>query len=159
MVALLISCVMVTAVLASSLTAKTSSGLADRKMVAAETIREVSSQLHGYVTGCNCVPNTGVCQNGGGAGDCNPVTGPWGPNTARAGVATWYFNAPGAGIVDSQGDVWALKNGLHTITGILPNWFSGAPYNAVLTYNVTQRSAYGGRSVQQADVNVTWTDP
>jgi prepilin-type N-terminal cleavage/methylation domain-containing protein len=155
-VAMLISCIMVTAMFSVALTSRQGSGKSDRHLIANQAARQVSSQLRAYVTGCNCDPSTGACSTVN--NDCTMMTG---PNTTRAGVATWYFNSPGASppVIDSQGDVWALKIGDHSLTGVLPSWFEGAPYNARVVYTVTVPASFGGRPQPQVYVHVDWTEP
>jgi len=154
-VAMLISCIMVTAMFSVALTTKQGTGKSDRHLIAAQAARQVTSQLRGFVTGCACDPVSGVCSAA--ANDCTMMPG---PNTSRVGVATWYFQSPGGiPISDSMGDVWALASGVHTISGLLPAWFEGAPYNARVIYTVTVLSTVAGRPVPQVDVNVQWTEP
>lgn len=153
---MLISCIMVTAMFSVALTTKQGTGKSDRHLIAAQAARQITSQLKGFVTGCGCSVTTGVCSAVG--GDCTMLLG---PNTSRSNVATWYFNSPGASppITDSQGDVYALTTGVHTISGLLPLWFESAPYNARVVYTVTVLNTVSGRPVPQVDVAVNWTEP
>ncbi|MFI5347298.1 MAG: type II secretion system protein J [Elusimicrobiota bacterium] len=157
-VAMLISCVMVTAMFTVVLTTKQSTGKSDRHLIAAQAARQITSQLRSYTTGCGCsMATNGLCSNTNFA--CTFMTG---PNTCRAGVATWYIGCPTAlpvPIVDSRGDVYALSAGLHIITGLLPAWFEAAPYSATVQYNVTIISPPSVPSYPQVDVNVLWTEP
>jgi type II secretory pathway pseudopilin PulG len=155
-VAMLISCIMVTAMFSVALTTKQGTGKSDRHLIASQAARQITSQLKGFVTGCGCNAISGVCSVAG--NDCTMVLG---PNTSRNGVATWYFNSPTAvpPITDSMGDVYALTVGVHTISGLLPVWFEGAPYSARVIYTVTQLTTVAGRPVPQVDVNVNWTEP
>lgn len=157
---MLISCIMVTAMFSVALTSRQGTGKSDRRLIAAQAARQVTSQLRAYVTGCGCDVVTGACSSVN--NDCTMMTG---PNTSRSGVATWYFNSPTASppVLDDQGDVYALKAGpgglTHTITGMLPSWFEGAPYNARVTYRVTVPATFSGRPQPQVDVSVNWTEP
>lgn len=151
---MLISCIMVTAMFGVALTSKQGTGKSDRHLIASQAARQVTSQLRAYVTGCGCNVASGVCSAV--ANDCTMLTG---PNTSRVGVATWYFNSPGAGIFDSRGDVYALASGAHSISGLLPAWFEAAPYNARVVYTVSVIQTIGGRPVPQVDATVNWTEP
>ncbi len=152
-VAMLISCIMVTAMFSVALTQKAGSGKSDRKMLANQGMSQVSAMLKGYVTGCGCDPNTGVCNGGG---DCDTLLG---PNKANGGVATWYLNGSGGNISDSMGNVYALTYGVHTLTGVLPGWLEAAPYNARVSYTVSQAQLVNGRPVPQVVMSVNWTEP
>lgn len=151
-VAMLISCIMVTAMFSVALTQKAGSGKSDRRILANQGAAQITAMLKGFVTGCGCDPSTGVCSNTN--GDCTMLTG---PNTANAGVATWYMN--GGGITDSMGNVYALTYGAHTLTGVLPAAFEAAPYNARVVYTVSNTQTVNGRPVPQVVVNVNWTEP
>ncbi|MDE2143607.1 MAG: prepilin-type N-terminal cleavage/methylation domain-containing protein [Elusimicrobia bacterium] len=152
-VAMLISCVMVTAMFAVALSTKRATGKSDRHLIAAQAARQITSQLKSYVTGCGCsTAANGTCSSTN--NDCSFMTG---PNTCRSGVATWYIGCPTATptpIVDSRGDVYALSAGLHVVTGLLPAWFEAAPYNATVQYTVTIVG-----TTPQVVVNVNWTEP
>ncbi len=151
-VALLISCIMVTAMFSVALTAKGGSGKSGRRIVANQASAQISSMLRGFVTGCGCNVNTGGC-----AADCALIPG---PNTSNAGVATWYINGFG-GITDdlSGGNVYALMAGVHNLRNVLPPWFEGPPYNGRVSYTVTVADTVQGRPVPRVDVNITWVEP
>ncbi|MBI3564678.1 MAG: hypothetical protein HY079_05730, partial [Elusimicrobia bacterium] len=151
-VAMLISCIMVTAMFSVALTQKSGSGKSDRRVLANQGMAQITAMLKGFVTGCGCDPTTGVCSNTN--GDCTMLTG---PNTANAGVATWYMN--GGGITDSMGNVYALTYGTHILTGVLPAWFEAAPYTARVQYAVTNTQTVNGRPVPKVVVTVNWTEP
>ena len=150
-VAVLISAIMVTAVFSTALTSKTSSGKSDRRLIASQAARQLTSRLRQFVTGCGCDINTGICPSP----QCTTILGP----TNRAGVASWYLNDPtgSPAITDSMGDVWAMRCGQHTVTGLLPAWFEAAPYNARLVYTVS--NCAGGDTPPLVTVNVPWTEP
>lgn len=150
LVALLLSGVIISSVFSVALTSKASSGKSDRQLVAVQAARQITVQLRNFMTGCSCNFSTGVCD----ATSCTIA----GPNTARSGVATWYFNSPSASpaVTDSLGEVYALTYGAHKLTGYMPPWFESAPYNARLTYTV---KASPTASMPQVDVAVNWTEP
>ena len=130
-VAMLISCVMVTAVMGVAITAKQSTGENMRRLQADQGIAQLSGQLKGYVTACGCNPQTGSCP----APACTTILG---PNTANAGAATWYLNSDNPAqnsIRDSVGDKYALMCGNHVITGLVPA-IEAAPYNGGIRYSV-----------------------
>jgi prepilin-type N-terminal cleavage/methylation domain-containing protein len=152
-VAMLISCIMVTAMFSVALTQKQGSGKSDRRMLANQGAAQITAMLKGYVTGCGCDPTTGACSAVN--GDCTLLPG---PNTANSGVATWYMN--GGGITDSMGNVYALTFGSHVLQGVLPAWLEAAPYNARVTYVVSAaQGLVNGRPVPQVVVTVNWTEP
>ncbi|HEX4048634.1 MAG TPA: prepilin-type N-terminal cleavage/methylation domain-containing protein [Elusimicrobiota bacterium] len=130
-VAMLISCIMVTAVMGVAVTSKEGSGKAMHHLMFNQGIAQLSAEVKQYVTACGCT-KAGACP----APNCTEVLG---PNTNNAGVGTWYLNgAPGAAgnLVDSMGNVWALACGAHTITGVVPT-LEAAPYNGSITYTVS----------------------
>lgn len=153
---MLISCIMVTAMFGVALTSKQSSGKNDRRLLAAQAARQITSQLRSYVTGCGCNPSTGDCS----ACSTSTLTG---PNTANAGVATWYMN--GGGISDSRGNVYALACGVHVLTGggIIPPNLQNPVFNTSVSYTVTYPGGCPATvttaSSPQVDVNVNWTEP
>lgn len=157
---MLISCIMVTAMFGVALTSKQSSGKNDRRLLAAQATRQITSQLRNFVTACGCSPVSGDCS----ACSTSTLTG---PNTANAGVATWYMN--GGGISDSMGNVYALKCGQHVLTGtgIIPPNLQNPAFNASVTYTVTYPPYTVGacsasvdvNAAPQVVVNVNWTEP
>jgi prepilin-type N-terminal cleavage/methylation domain-containing protein len=174
-VAMLISAIMVTAMFGVAISQKVGTTSADHRLLADQAMRQVSSQLRGYVTGCGCSAASGTCAAPG----CTMIAG---PNAANgAGVASWSYNAPSAGIVDnwtsggacpaavlgscpgtgSGNSVWALANGAHVLSGVLPAWFEAAPYCARACYVVNTVQSIGPNSmpVQSAVVSVNWAEP
>jgi len=165
---MLLACVIITAVFSASLTTKTSGGKNDRRLLAAQAARQVTSRLRNFVTGCDCDIGTGACS----AVSCT-LQGP----TLRAGVASWYFNNqtatppitdcytlgdPGASYAAACGvgtDTYALRVGYHAIKGFLPTLFEGPPFNARVVYRVSNTATINGRPVPRVDVDVKWTEP
>jgi Tfp pilus assembly protein PilV len=164
-VAMLISCIMVTAVMGVAVTSKQGGAKAMHRMMFNQGIAQLSAEVKQYVTACGCIKSTGVCP----APDCTQILG---PNTNAAGVATWYINgAAGATasglagtITDSQLNVWALSCGNHTITGVVPT-LEAAPYLGSITYNVTYPiGGCNGNPPTATDVptvtyTASWTEP
>ncbi len=150
---MLISCIMVTAMFSVALTQKQGSGKSDRRMLSNQGAAVVSALLKDFVTGCDCNPATGAC-----GPDCALIEG---PNKFRSpGVGTWYMNGHAGVVVDSMGDVYALRYGLHTLRGLLPAWLEAAPYNGRVNYTVTPaQAAVLGRPVPQVVVDVHWDEP
>lgn len=150
-IAMLLTSIMVTSVFSVALTSKQSGGKSDRRLLAAQAAKRMTSQLRNFVTGCACDAGTGACS----AASCT-LQGP----TPRPGVASWYLNDPVNNINDSRGDIWALTSGLHTITGtgVLPAWFLAAPYNASIQYTVDNSVVIDGRPVPRVTLDVVWTE-
>ncbi len=147
---MLLTSIMVTSVFSVALTAKTGGTKGDRKMRAAAGARTIAVQLKNYVTG-----------------DPNSVAaGFQGPNTGN-GTNKWSINgAPGTdglSIGDSTGNSYALSNGSHTLTNVLPSTFEAAPFNARVIYFVTQTATItdgvNTRPIPSVSVTATWTDP
>lgn len=173
-VALLISAIMVTSVFSVAITAKQSGGKSDRHLIATQTSRLVTSTLRNFVTGCACDFSTGACATTG-VGACT-ISGPM-PGACSLGgsvptcTSSWSFNNGGTGVADALGNVYALKltpgcattggAPCHVISGLLPAWFSAAPYSATVSYNVSNPNGYapGGRPVPKVSVYVNWTEP
>lgn len=108
MISVLITSIMVTSVMTVALTAKQGGGKADRKMIAAEAVRELQSRLRNYARDQT--------------GDTNGIAAPGG---------SWMMPGDSCG-----GCTYAMQPGTHTITGILPGWFEAAPYSGTLKYIV-----------------------
>lgn len=151
-VAILLTGIMTVSVFSAALTSKASTGKSDRTLIASQAARQLTSRLKSFVTPC-CDPLAGTCDV---AVDCGSITG---PNTSRGGAARWYFQSPGGSpIGDEAGDVYALTQGQHVITGLLPSWFESSPYGARVIYDVRPINTAHGY-VSQVDVTVSWTEP
>lgn len=151
-VAVLLTSIMVTSVFSVALTSKQGGGKSDRKLVAAQAAKTVTSQLRNFVTGCDCDPVSGACS----AASCT-VQGP----TPRTGVASWYLHDPANNVFDSMGDKWALTTGVHRITGtgVLPAWFLADPFNGYVEYTVDNSADVNGRPMPKVSLDVQWQEP
>jgi len=142
-VAMLISCVMVTAVMGVAVTAKQGGGQQAHRMMFNQGIAQLSAQVKEYVTACGCNASTGVCPSPGCAdpGISGPNTGP-----GITGVNQWYLQdtSVNPGIYDLDGPpngggvartTWALACGDHYITGIVPA-LEVPPYYGYIHYQV-----------------------
>lgn len=147
-VAILLTSVMVTSIFSVALTVKTGGNKGDRKIRATAGARLITTQLRNYVTG-----------------DPLTVLVP-GPNASN-GANRWSINgAPGyngVGIIDSQGNAYALAPNSHTLTNVLPATFEAAPFNARVIYFVTTTDTItdgvNTRPIPSVSVTTTWTDP
>jgi prepilin-type N-terminal cleavage/methylation domain-containing protein len=161
-VAMLISCVMVTAVMGVAITAKQSTVHNARRLQTDQAISELSGLLKNFVTACGCNPSSGSC-TGASPTACTMITG---PNTANAGVATWYLNnypgAAGLPIVDSLGNTYALKCGTHKLSNVLPA-IEAAPFNGNISYTVSWPGGCpnlpGPTGTPTVAFNAYWTEP
>jgi type II secretory pathway pseudopilin PulG len=149
-VAMLISCVMVTAVMGVAITAKQSSGPKNfRQILANQAIAQLSGQLKGYVTGCGCLcAQNGTCDATKCADPalCAGGKGLNGPNSNNTCNATWYLNGsvgaadPTTGapqsIMDSQLNAWALASGPHTLSHVVPA-IEAPPFSGNISYTVS----------------------
>lgn len=162
-VAMLISCVMVTAVMGVAITAKQSGGSKNmRRMLADQAIAQLSGQLKGYVTACGCSPQTGACP----APACTTILGPHATN--GNGVNTWYLHSDNTAadpIQDSMGDKYALTCGNHVLKGVVPS-IEAAPYNGKITYSVwwppgspTCPALPGAVGAPIVTFTASWTEP
>lgn len=166
---MLITCVMVTAVMGVAVSSKQGSVKGTHRQMFDQGIAQFSAELKQYVTACGCDKGTGICP----PAKCYMAGPPaiQGPNINRAGsVASWYLNGavgPTGGVIDSQGDVWALKCGNHTLTnvlnGVTPN-LEAAPYSGSINYNVNY--PIGGcagiptaTDTPQITFTANWTEP
>ena len=171
-VAMLISCIMITAVFGVALTSKQSTGKNERHLLFDQGIAQLSGQLKSYVTACGCVPG-GSCPTG-------PCNGPGeidGPNTNfHWSPATWYLDgAPGAngatihdypnppsscGSFGTPQKVWALASGAHYITGVVNSGtppLDQSPFCGYIMYTV----AWPGPPATvppQVTFTATWND-
>lgn len=164
--AMLISCIMVTAVMGVAVTARQGSGKSIHRMMFDQGISQLSAEVKQYVTACGCLKSTGACPSPG----CTQIPG---PNTNVAGVNTWNLNgAVGAGgtLLDSASyggagqNVWALSCGSpHVVTGVVPT-LESSPYNGSITYNVTWPSGCTASLPLATDTplitfTANWTEP
>jgi hypothetical protein len=171
-ISILLASVIVTSVMSVALTSKSlngQNGRNDRHQVAGQAMKEISSALRNFVTGC-CDVATGTCiTTAGAAYTCGSIPG---PNSANA-TNTWSFNnykLSAGNATDSLGNVYALQEGVHSITGIMPSWFENAPYNATVVYTVSAGVAApsmapatfpsaAGQTMPRVQVVVNWTEP
>jgi type II secretory pathway pseudopilin PulG len=140
-VAMLIACVMVTAVMGVAVTSKQGSAKNMHRMMFDQGIAQLSSEVKQYVTACGCRADTGVCP----APSCADP-GILGPNTAGGitGVNQWYLAGAEGTFVDAATapppagaprSIWALACGDHYITGVVPS-LEAPPYNGYIMYSV-----------------------
>jgi prepilin-type N-terminal cleavage/methylation domain-containing protein len=139
-VAMLISCVMMTAVMGVALTAKEGSAEQMHQLMFNQGVAQLSAVVKQYVSACGCNAITGSCvtpTNG-----CDGTTdGIYGPNTSVSGVNQWYLAGADGSVVDAATlggagrSIWPLACGDHYITGIVPS-LEGAPYNGYIKISV-----------------------
>lgn len=161
-VAMLITCVMITSVLSSALSSKIGGGKNDRRLIASQAARQTTGLLKSFITGCACYIGSGLCMipscsiTGPMPGDCSSVSA-----TVASCTASYSLNNPTLvpPIVDNRGSIYALALGLHTIQGLLPSEFEAAPYNARVNYVVENAQTINGRPVPKVSVTVDWTEP
>ena len=136
MVAMLITCIMLTAVMGVAVTSKQGSITSEHRTLFNQGIAQLTSEVKEYVTACGCDKGTGNCVPALNPTACTQILG---PNTNAAGAATWYLNgaAGASGVLnDSMGNVWALTCGDHVITGVVPLFEAPSPYNGTIDYKV-----------------------
>ncbi len=134
-IAMLISCLMITAVMGVAVTARRGGVKGMHRLMFNQGISQLSAQVKQYVTACGCNPSTGACDPTGCA-----VPGNLGPHTANSGFATWYLTGGGLADAATAGGagrgVYALMCGPHYVTGVVPS-LEGAPYNGYIQYDVS----------------------
>ena len=138
-ISIMLTALMVSSVFSVALTSKTGGGKQERKLIAAEASRQLSARLKNFVsadvTGTSGIQGPGSGTNrwsmdDGAVNDCGPSCG--------APTCT---------------NCYALGAGVHTLQGFLPAWFTNAPYNATISYNVLSVNPYN------VQISVNWTDP
>lgn len=149
LVAVLLTALMASSVMSVALSSKMTGGRSDRKLIANELSRQLTSTLKSYVSADQSqtlIPGPGS-------------VGSWSINGASYGTS-------GTSITDSQGGAFALAAGSHTLTGFLPPWFSGAPYNATAAYFVCYLALPAGTCTgvttttpPWVSVTISWTEP
>jgi hypothetical protein len=152
-ISILLASIIATSVLSVALTSKAmngQNGRNDREQVAGQAVKAVSGALRNFVSGC-CDVGSQYCGTASGVNQsCGDIHG---PNSSNAGNNLWSFNnisLAGGNISDSMGDVYALYAGTHILCGgagspcpLLPSWFTSAPYNAGIQYDVDTTVAAG----------------
>ncbi len=156
-IAMLLTAIMASAVFSIALSAKRGGARGLRRVIADEGARQLTERLKGFAA-----PNIGWT---------DPLTISSGPNS-RNTASSWYLteNVGSAPLIlDSCGDsdpgaasCYALAEGTHTVTGILPDWFKDG-YGAKLKYYVDypQTIGAGGPTnspVPRISVSVTWNE-
>ena len=146
-VAMLLTSLMVTAVMSVAITTRGSGKKNVNKLTAEAGDRRLADELKNYVTG-----------------DTNPLTsdipGP-GPGT----INKWSITGPNP-LLDVQDSMscapppcYALANGTHDLINFFPATFEAPPFNARISYVVTQMGTLGGRPVPQVVITASWTQP
>lgn len=162
-IAMLISCLMITAVMGVAVTSKRGGVKGMHRLMFNQGISQLSAQVKQYVTACGCSPATGVCDPVGCA-----IPGNLGPNAFRSGAATW--NLTGGALRDFAGpppngapqDVYAMKCGSHYVTGVVPT-LEAAPYNGYIRYDVSWPggcpASVGATDTPMVTFSANWDDP
>lgn len=149
-ISMLLAAIMASAVFKLAVTSVQSGVKLDRKVVAQQAQRHLTDQLTQYVTGDNTNANTNM---------------PVGPNNGY-GAGAWRLSGitgeDNRAVTDSCGCYALSANGgaAHVLSGYLPQWFEQAPYNATISYVVTDGP--GGLASGQPKgvlVTVTWVEP
>ena len=144
-IAMLLTSIMVSSVFSVALTAKQSGGKAERRLMATQVNRQMTGMLRNFVTADN---------------SASSLPGP------NAGVNRWSMdNAAATPPINDTSclNCYALDPGSHTVTGILPSWFAGPPFNATLEYYVAGTVAANppltATTSPSVNVTVNWTEP
>ena len=154
-VAVLLSAVMVSAIFSVALTAKSESKMTEESNTASQAVRQLSAQLHLYVTGYyNYISGFNPTMN--------EIPGPSCPDCAlgSGNQNTWAWNSVtmptwGVGVSDSCGG-YVLAQCTHSLQHYLPQWFESAPYDARISYTVTVPNVSEG---PQVNITTTWNNP
>jgi len=136
---MLLTAVMVSSIFSIALSVRRGGAKSERRLVAAEATRQLTATLKTYVTGD---PATTLLPGPGS-----------GPNP-------WSLDSPTVNDTSCAG-CYALSPGSHVLTGFLPPWFEGPPYNAMITYYVAYPQAYqvAKGTVPWVNVSVDWSEP
>ena len=159
-VSMLLTAIMVSAVFSIAISNQQGNNRVDRRTIAAQAQRHLTELLAQYVTADPAAAQIA------------------GPSTNVPGAASWRLNGwplgeNGQVITDSCGACYALAPGVHTLTGYLPAWFAGPPYNATISYTIPANGAgafdssnvsynmatLGTGNVPKVNVTVNWTEP
>ena len=158
-ISILLTATLVSAVFSVALSTQKSSGKADRKMLAGQAHRQLTSALKGYMGARTNLAST------------NSV-GIYGPNTYYRGntIQSWNIHTPGVQ-TDSAGDVYALSpfpnagTVTHTLTCIaapgsdagcfLPKIMRDPPVSATISYTV---NVPGANQPPAVTVTVNYND-
>jgi type II secretory pathway pseudopilin PulG len=137
-ISMFVTGIVVAAVLSVALSSKKGSGKHDRKLIASELSRGLTTMLRTYVT---ADPTTTI------------IPGP------GSGLNRWSMDSPPINDLSCV-DCYALSPGSHPLSGFLPGWFEASPYNAQITYFVAYPQAYSvaNGTVPLVNVTLNWTD-
>lgn len=152
MVAMLLSCVLVTSVFSVTLTIKRSGSKGEAKIKAAAGARTVAALLKNYVTA-----ETGTVSTVAPAitGPCVSAANNW--SMTCNGVTDTYTAGPACGVGSTA--CYALAPGTHTLTGVM-GIFENA-LNAVPPGNAARVSYFVDASapVKKVSITTTWQEP
>jgi len=166
-ISLLLVSIIVTSVFTVTLSTKADTGKEDRHVVATQSAKEITAALRNFVTACCSVTTGGCALTAGVANTCYfDIAGKAvpGPNlNGGFSAASWSFNNyqlySGAPAIVDTDTTYALHQGQHNLTNVLPAWFVAAPFNATFSYTVTPVAAGSQPSVPSVNVVVNWTEP
>lgn len=155
-ISILLTAITVSSVFSIALSSKRSSAKADNKLAASEASRQLAATLKSFVTGdyatsqllgpnqtTNCPP-TNVCTW--------YLTGLASPT----GSGTLTDTCPGGGTA-----CYALQNGDHIVTGLLPPYLANAPYNGKVTYTVDNSkilSSVANGAQPEVKIKIEWEE-
>lgn len=147
-IAMLLTALIASSVFTIAMSARRSSNKGLRKLAADQAARQLSDQLKNYVTG----DRTATLANSGIAP----------PNPNGTGAQGWSLVTTNtADSLCGGTPCYALQEGTHVVTGILPTWFTSPPYSATLRYYVKEVYYFNGSvNVMSPWVNITvdWSE-
>jgi hypothetical protein len=146
---MMLMAVMVSSVFSVVLSTKQTGGKSDRKLLAAQSSKELTAMLKGFVSDPTA------------RGFSEPIDGPNANHPSNKWALDDSTQSPPitCGLNFAAPSVhYALAAGTHTVTGILPAWFEAAPYLATMKYYVNI-SMVSGQELPEVAVDVNWTEP
>lgn len=145
-------------------------GKNDRREIAGEAVKNISSALRNFVTACCDVSADCKAYTSGTAYTCWPIHGPNSAGSDGGWTFDGYPLATGPVGDPSFAGRYALLASPtpHTLTNVLPAWFTAAPYYAKVSYTVSTAAGVpyslpavypSTQIIPQVNVSVTWNEP
>lgn len=156
-VAVLLAAVMVSAIFSVALTAKSESKITEENIAANQAVRQLSAQLHLYVTSYYDYGSNSFIAN------MPEIPGPSCP-TCLTGSGTWrqwswsLVTMPtwATPVQDNPFGGYVLASGTHNLQHYLAQWFESPPYNARISYTVLPPISSEGPKVS---FQIVWQTP
>ena len=148
-IGMLLVAIMASSVFSVAVSTRRGSDKSLKKLVADQSARQLTEMLKNYVTADQ---NTTLIHGPANTTNSWSLNGAVGAPVSGGGI----LDDCGTGTWSAANNCYALANGSHTLFGLLPTWFTQAPYNATITYFVWTQYTLTAGPMPGVNVTVSW---